>query len=298
MRFFVLGATGSIGTGLVSELREQTHHVMALSRSEAADAKLRSLGAIPCRGDLRSPEDWADLAVSHDALIHTACTAFEDMPLVDARVTDALLAAAKSASHRPRVIYTGSCWFYGATGEQTAHEGPPFKVHPSFEWMIESSSRLLACPDISTAILVPGMVYHIDGGVFRRFIASARKAAPIEIWGSADTRWPLIHRDDLAKAYCALLERPQLTGYFNAATENSVRVGDIATGIAKALGSVHPHHILPVSDVVHKFGAWASGPVIDHSMGAARLRNEADWQPTICDWTHSDLMKHLTSEAP
>jgi nucleoside-diphosphate-sugar epimerase len=53
MRIFVTGATGFIGGAIARRLAED-NEVVALSRSESGDEKIRGLGAKPSRGDLSS----------------------------------------------------------------------------------------------------------------------------------------------------------------------------------------------------------------------------------------------------
>ena len=293
MRVFILGGTGSIGTAVTAELRRRSHEVTALSRSGPADDKLRWLGAVPCRGDLRNPTAWAAEAVGHDAVIHAAAIFGDDMGAIDDRVVSALIEAAKGARHKPRLIYTGGCWLYGETGDAVATEESGFNPIGAFSWMVGNAARLLAVPEFSTAILHPAMVYHAEGGVFDRFIELARENRPMEIWGDLQTRWPLIHRCDLARAYCDLLERPDLTGHFNAASEEGVQVGDIMDAIARAFGNTLPPVTLSADDLVSRHGAWAIGPTLDQQMSAAKLRSETGWTPEITDYRRSDLFEAL-----
>ncbi len=293
MRVFILGGTGSIGTAVTAELCRRSHEVTALSRSGVADDKLRRLGADPSRGDLRAPAGWAAEAVGHDAIIHAAATFSDDMGDVDTQVVSALIGAAKQTRHKPRLIYTGGCWLYGETGDAVATEDSRFNPIPAFSWMVGNAARLLATPAFSAAILHPAMVYHADGGVFDRFIEPPREGRPMEIWGDRQTRWPLIHRSDLARAYCDLLVRPDLTGHFNVVSEEGVRVGDIVDAIAQALGSTLPPATLSADVLVSRHGAWAIGPTLDQQMSAAKLRSETGWTPEITDYRRSDLFEAL-----
>jgi nucleoside-diphosphate-sugar epimerase len=289
MRVFILGGTGSIGTALVRDLRARAHDVVALSRSNMSDEKVRSFGATPRRGDLRDPATWIDEAFEHDAIVHVAATFTEDMGEVDNQVVSEFIGAAKAANDKRRLLYTGGCWLYGETGSDIAIEERPFDPLPAFAWMVENAKRLLETPNLSTAIVHPAMVYHPHGGVFAHFFEAAHQGRPIEIWGSPDTRWPIIHRSDLARAYSGLLDRPDLTGHFNVTAEQGVWVGDIARTIARACGNDLPPVITNVEDLIARHGTWAKGPTLDQQMSAAKLSALTGWTPAITDYRKSDL---------
>ncbi len=289
MRVFILGGTGSIGTALLEELRARSHSVVALSRSEASDRKIRQAGAQPFRGDLREPDSWVDEALGHEAVIQAAATFGDDMGDVDGNAVAALIEGSARLTEKCRMLYTGGCWLYGETGDIIATEDLPFNPLPAFGWMVEHGKKLLACPALSTAVIHPAMVYHDEGGVFERFLSAARQHRPIEIWGGADTRWPIIERSDLARAYCELLTRPDLTGHFNAVSQEGVCVGDIAARFAGVYGNTHEMRILTVEDLVREHGAWAKGPTLDQQMSSGKLRNATGWQPIVTDYRSSGV---------
>jgi len=62
MRVFITGGTGTIGEAVIKELCRAGHAVRGLSRSEASDAKLRALGAMPHRGLLDQPASYQSAA--------------------------------------------------------------------------------------------------------------------------------------------------------------------------------------------------------------------------------------------
>ena len=292
MQVFILGGTGSIGTAIVVELVKRSHHVVGLSRSENADEKLIAMGAKPMRGDLLAPVDWVEIAISCDAIIQVAATFEDDMGGVDAKAMSALMFAAESQSKQTRLIYTGGCWLYGETCDVVACEDRPFNPLPSFAWMVDHAEKLLKAPCLSTAVVHPALVYHEDGGgVFQGYLADAKAGRPIEIWGSAEVRWPLIERTDLARAYCDLVERSELVGHFNAVAQEGVAVGDIVSTICRSYGSPYNPVLRSVDEVIAENGSWAKGPTLDQQMSGRKLRQSTGWEPLITNFENAKVMK-------
>lgn len=278
MKVLILGGTGSIGTAVTQELVRSGHHVTGLSRSAASDRKLEAMGACPLRGDLRRPGSWVQEVASTDALIQLAATFDDSMAEAD---TFAIAAILRQAALRPeplRLLYTGGCWLYGSTGSRVADEASPMRPIKPFAWMQENGQKVLASPALSGAVVHPAMVYHEDGGAFSRYLEAARDGQPFEIWGSITTRWPLIHRADLARAYQLLLERPQLTGHFNASAETGVPVAEITGEIARRHGHDASYVVRSLKHVLIKYGAWAEGPALDQQMASGRLRRLTGWK--------------------
>ncbi|PWR23550.1 NAD-dependent epimerase/dehydratase family protein [Zavarzinia compransoris] len=277
MKILVLGATGTIGAAVATRLAGQGHDVLGLSRRVDSDRILTTLGLPFFRGDMRRPQPWSHLLDQMDTVIQTACTFTDDMDAVDAGIADALIEAGARRPTPLRVLYTGGCWLYGATGDRVAGDGDDFAPPPAFAWMVRHGESLLAAPGLVTAIIHPAMVYHEFAGAFARMVSDAKAGRPIEYWGSIETRWPLVHRDDLADAYRLLLENPGLTGHFNASAEDGVPLAEIVAHVAATHGATRMRH-RPLSDVVAEHGAWAEGPTLDQQMAAGKLR-ALGWRP-------------------
>lgn len=286
MRIFLLGGTGSIGTAVTREMLSHHHEVEALARSEASEARLRQLGAEVVRGDLRDPQPWAPAAAAAEVIVHVAATFTEDMGAVDLAVIEGLIAAARAAGTQPKLIYTGGCWLYGATGDEVAVEGDELRPIPAFAWMRDNHQTAAASGALETVLLHPAMVYDRDGGVLSRFFEAHEQSGQIEVWGGLETRWPVVHRDDLATAYRLVAERGAAGDVYNVAAESGVPVSKIVVALQARLGSANPPLVRQVADVVAEHGDWAVGPTLDQQMSGQKIRDGLGWMPV-----HDDILQ-------
>jgi nucleoside-diphosphate-sugar epimerase len=288
VRVFVLGGTGSIGTAVVRALVARGHQVFGLARSEVSAAKLGEWGATSIAGDIASPGPWAGNLGRIDAVIHAACDFNTDMAGIDNRLLDALLPALARRPDKPRFIYTGGCWLFGATGDDTgddvATDAPPFHPLAAFAWMVPNLKRVLAAPRIDGIVIHPAMVYRPRGGVFHRFAREAMEREAIRVVGSEAIRWPLVHSDDLADLYVLALERaPAGSSYIGAAIEG-LPVGRVARAFAKRFGAPDQNpQIISVEAIAAELGEWARGYALDQRLSGAKAQRELGWRPRHLD---------------
>jgi nucleoside-diphosphate-sugar epimerase len=284
LRVFVLGGTGSIGSPTLRKLIERGHQVWALARSDGSAAKLVETGATPVAGDIASPERWIARLPPIDAVIHAACDFNSDMGAIDARLLDVLLPALAAQRSRPRFIYTGGCWLFGATGDNVATEETPFRPLPAFAWMVPQLRRILDSPEVDGIVIHPAMVYEPAAGVFHRFARDAVEREAIMVVAGEDVRWPLVHSEDLAELYALALERaPARSNYIGAAIEG-FPIGRIARAFAKRFGARQQSpQIISADAIAAELGEWARGRGLDQRLSGEKARRELGWEPKHLD---------------
>lgn len=284
MRVFVLGGTGSIGSPTVRGLIKRGHDVWALARSNASARKLCEAGATAIAGDIGLPERWAARLPHVDAVIHAACDFNTEMGAIDRRLLDVLLPSLAAQPKKPRFLYTGGCWLFGATGNDVATEETPFCPLPAFAWMVPNLQRILGATEVDGIVIHPAMVYASDGGVFHRFARDAAERDAVRVVASEAVRWPLVHGEDLAHLYTLALEgAPSGSSYIGAAHEG-LAVGRIARAFAQRFGTRHRDpQIVSTDATAAELGAWARGYALDQRLSGAKAQRELGWRPEHLD---------------
>src|SRR5271169_5598880 len=109
MRVVLTGATGFIGSHILTELQEHGHEVTALVREDAHVVAAR--GATLSVVDLYDRDGVVKLLRESDAAIHTASPGDETSANLDAAVADAAIEAF-SGTGKPYLHISG-IWIYG-----------------------------------------------------------------------------------------------------------------------------------------------------------------------------------------
>ena len=284
MRVFVLGGTGLIGSAVVRELVGRGHELFGLARSDASAARLDRLGTKPITGDIELPEAWIAKLPQLDAIIHMACDFDTDMGAVDRRLLDGLLPALAAQPQRPRFIYTGGCWLFGAGGNEVVTEQTPFRPLPAFAWMVPQLQRVLASAEVHGIGIHPAMVYAGESGVFDRFARAAIEGRPVPVVESEAVRWPLVHSEDLAHLYALALERAEPGESYIGAAVEGFPVGRIARAFARRFGAKHgTPEIIAVDAIAAELGEWARGYALDQRLSGDKARRELGWAPRHLD---------------
>ena len=281
----MLGGTGSIGASVVGALTARRYEVLGLARSDSSAHTLRSLGARPVRGNIRSPDTWANIAESVDAVIQVVGDFTADADPIGRNLIATLLRRidARSSGPPPAYIYTGGCWLYGTTGDRVATEDSPLNAPAEWAWSIDHLRMVLEAPQVRGIVIHPAMVYERDGGVLAYFREDLSTLGRVRVFGNENIRWPMVHRADIGELYALALERAPRGASYNGAAVDSITVGALARAMARRAGVEPTPLVRSIDEGVAELGEWVRGYAIDQRMSGAKARRDLRWLPLHTD---------------
>ncbi|MEO9527859.1 SDR family NAD(P)-dependent oxidoreductase [Roseibium sp.] len=280
MDVFVTGGTGTIGAQVVRQLVRDGASVIALARSEASAAKLRSLGASAYPGDLRAPEGWVSRAASCDALIHAGATFSSDMGRTDRQCMLALKQAARHRHQPLKVIYTGGIWLFPAVGGgRKITEKTSFSPLPAFRFMSETIRMLSNGTDLNLAVVHPALACSRETGPIADMTQALKAGRPFETRATPDTVWPLVETGDLAELYLLALRQPRFRLSLIAASISGISVGHLASHISARHGRPLEIVTAPAADDVDPDSDWTAGYALSQAIDTSHTHRITGWQP-------------------
>lgn len=255
MRVLVTGHDGYLGGVLVARLRESGHTVAGLDTGLFADCVLGPAPQpVPAhRVDLRDvlPEHCAGI----DAVMHLAALCNDPIGNLNPELTYDInhrstvrLARAAKAAGVGRFLFSSSCSLYGAgLDERPLDESAGFApVTPYGESKIRSEQSLheLADDDFSPVYLRNATAYgfspRLRGDiVVNDLTAHALLTGEVRLLSDGMAWRPLVHAEDIAAAFVALLEAPREVvhdrAYNVGQTEENYLIRDVAEIVADVL---------------------------------------------------------------
>lgn len=277
MNVLVTGATGYIGSAVVSALVSGGHRVTGLVRSRDKATSLEKLGVTPLVGDLAAPESFRATAAEHDACVHVGFHYGGDSVAIDRAAITTLLDAAATRSSPSLVVYTSGVLCLGNTGgsnEDTATN--PISVvawRPAHEELTLSA----ATERVATAVIRPGFVYGGAKGILAGYFDSAIRNGASSYVGDGTNRFALVHRDDLAALYRVVLER-RGRGIFHGVDGAAPRIAALTRAASQSAGAGGTTRSIPIEQARELMGPYADALCTDQVVVATRS-SEIGWRP-------------------
>ena len=278
MRVFVTGATGWVGSAVVSDLIAAGHEVIGLCRSEEKAAALAATGADVLRGTLADLEILRRGASAADGVIHTGFnhdfSKFAENCLMD-KVAIETIGSVLEGSDRPFLVTSGTALL--AQG-QLATEDMVQVFDPAWPRASEEATIAVAASGVrAAAVRLPPTVHgHGEHGFVPMLIGLARDKGVSAYVEDGANRWAAVHRLDAARVFRLALEHGAQGGPFHAVADEGVPFKAIAEVIGRRLNV--PVVSKSPEEAAEHFG-WLRFAMMDIPASSDRTRARLGWKP-------------------
>ena len=251
MRIAMTGATGYVGSAVLTKLLRRDHEVRALVRRPERAERLRDLGVELVAGDLGDRTALAALAAGVDAVVHLvgiiAETGAQTFDAVHVRGTQALLDAASEA----RVGLFVHMSALGARADAGAT-----RYHRS-KWQAEEAVRSRG---LAHVIVRPSIIAGPGNAAIGMMVNMVRFSPVVPVIGDGRYEMQPVWIGDVAEAFALALERPEIRGTFDVAGAERLTYHQMLDRLESALGVRRRRVRVPVGMARFAAGAGTALP--------------------------------------
>jgi nucleoside-diphosphate-sugar epimerase len=279
MRVFVTGASGWIGSAVVTELLTAGHEVLGLARSDRSADAVTALGARVHRGSLDDVESLRAGAEQADGVVHLGYHHdFSEMELA-ARLDRSAIEAfgdVLAGTDGPLVIASGVVGL-GGGGLATERDTPD----PASHVRVANAAAALALADRGVRSMAARFAPTVHGPGDHGFVATlvdlARRHGFAGYIEDGANHWPAVHRRDAAVLVRLGVESAPAGSVLHAVDEEGIPTREIAEAIGRSVGV--PARSVPAAQAAEHFG-WLGGFFgMDSVVSSALTRDLLGWKP-------------------
>jgi nucleoside-diphosphate-sugar epimerase len=278
MNVALTGATGFIGSHVLTELQERGHEVTALVRDDAQAERITARGAKAAVVDLYDRAAVVSLLSGVDGAIHTASPGDETSAKLDSAVVDAAIEG--FAGTGKAYIHISGLWIYG--DNTSISEQSPLDPPAMVAWKEPIERRVLDAPDMRGVVIVASTAYGDGGGGIPGLVLNSPRDddGNLIMLGTGGQHWSTIHVADLARFFGHVLESDAARGRYVIGDGLNPTVAELTAAAAVAAGAPGA---VPGSDseARARLGDYfAEVLLLDQGTYAAKARDDLGWSPT------------------
>ncbi|WP_327146606.1 NAD-dependent epimerase/dehydratase family protein [Nocardia sp. NBC_01327] len=254
MRVLVTGHQGYLGTVMVPELQRAGHEVTGLDIGYFADCVLGETPPAPPTLTVDLREVTADQLAGFDAVVHLAALSNDPLGALAPQITydinhhaSVRLARLAKDAGVQRFLYASTCSVYGAAGADLVTEDAPLRPltpYAESKVRVEDDVAALADSGFAPVFLRNATAFGFSPRlradiVLNNLVGYAVLTGEVKVLSDGTPWRPLVHAQDIARAFATCLEAPAEAIYcraYNVGTEtNNLTVAEIAQSVVEAV---------------------------------------------------------------
>jgi nucleoside-diphosphate-sugar epimerase len=278
MKVALTGATGFIGSHVLTELQSRGHEVTALVRDDAHADSVAARGATPAVADLYDRPALASLLAKADGVIHTASPGDATSADLDSAVVDAAIAGL-AGTGKPYLHISG-LWIYGSNPAIT--EESRLNAPAMVAWKVPIERRILGAREMRGVVVVSSTAYGDGGGGIPGLLLGSPRddAGHLIMLGTGQQHWSTVHVADLTDFFRRALEDDSARGRYIVDNGVNPTLADLTQAAAVAVGA--PGAVPGSDDEARaRLGDnFAEVLLLDQGTNTAKAQAELGWHPS------------------
>jgi nucleoside-diphosphate-sugar epimerase len=297
MNVALTGATGFIGSHILTELHEHGHEVTALVRDGNQAEIVAARGSKPSVIDLYDRPAVVSLLSGVDGAIHAASPGDETSANLDEGVVEAAIEGF-AGTGKPYLHISG-VWIYG---ENTSiSEESPVKSPAMVAWREPIERRVLDSSDVRGVVIVSSVAYGDGGGAVPGVLLNSPRDddGNLIMLGAGQQHWSTVHVADLARFFRRVLEDESARGRYVVGDGLNPTVAELTEAAAVAAGA--PGAVPGSDDEARaRLGDYfAEVLLFDQGTFAAKAQDQRGWSPThpalVDEFRHGSYAPRVTA---